>query len=383
MSGGNIESIENYSYKNGTKKKSRNSNLEILRIISIVMIVMHHYAIYSGFEFENTITANRVIVNFFQMFGKVGVCLFIIISGYFYDKSKFKLKKLVKLLLQIFIYAIIGLGIGIIIHSEKVSLLNAVKSILPTTFGLYWFASCYVLIYIFTPLFKKIIDNISKKDFKILLTLMIIIWGIIAFVPKTKTFFNEFIWLIAIYFIGAYIKKYNCNIFKSNKARVFVTILVVIIMNIIMLVLEMLSIKISILSKKVYYFNDTNSPFVLILTVLIFNIFKNLNIKNNNIINKVASTMFGIYLIHENVFLRDIIWKQLIQGSKYINSPMLILNAVFGVISVLLFAMLIDFIIEKIIINNLIKIISKTYYKIKQTKAYKKIENKVLQFYNS
>ena len=346
------------------------------------MIIMHHYAIYSGFEFENTVAVNKVVINVWQMFGKLGVCLFIIISGYFYDKSRFKLKKLVKLLLQIFTYSIIGLAIGIITNSEKMSLINIVKSIFPTTFGLYWFASCYVLIYIFTPFFRKIVENISKRDFKIILTLMIIIWGIIAFVPKTKTFFNEFIWLTVIYFIGAYIKKYNFNVLKSNKLRIISIMIIILIMNIVMAVLEMLSIKIPVLSKVVYYFNNTNSPFVLLLTVLIFNIFKNLTVKNNNIINKVASTTFGIYLIHENVFLRDIIWKQLIQGSRYIDLPSLILNAIFGVISVFLCAMIIDFIVEKIIINNLIKIISKIYYKIKEMKIYVKIENKVLQFYN-
>ena len=82
-----------------------------------------------------------------------------------------------------------------------------------TTMGLYWFASCYVLIYIFSPFFRKIIEKVTKKDFKIILTIMIAIWGILANVPKTKTFFNEFIWLTVIYFIGAYINKYEYDFY--------------------------------------------------------------------------------------------------------------------------------------------------------------------------
>ena len=226
----------------------RKSNLEILRIISMVMIVMHHYAIYSGFLFTNEITVNRIIINFFEMFGKLGVCLFIIISGYFYDKSKFKIKKFMTLILQVFVFSIIGLGIGIITNSEKLNFVNIVKSILPITFGLYWFASCYVLIYIFTPFFRKIIENISKKDYKILLTIMILIWGILAFIPKTKTFFNEFIWLIVIYFIGAYIKKYNFDFIKNNKYRIITLISIIILMNIIMIALEVISNKIPAIS---------------------------------------------------------------------------------------------------------------------------------------
>lgn len=364
-------------------RKKRKSNLEILRIISMLMIIMHHYALYSGFLFENGIIVNRIIVNFFQMFGKLGVCLFVIISGYFYDKSKFKVKKFFALISQVFVFSIVGLIIGIVTNSEKLNLANIVKSILPTTFGLYWFTSCYVLIYIFAPFFRKIIEKITKKDYKILLTAMIIIWGVVANIPKAETFFNQFIWLIVIYFIGAYIKKYSFNILKSNKSRIICAIIIIFIMNIVMVALEMLSVKIPILSKAVYYFNNINSPLVLVLTILIFTIFKNLDVKNSNVINKIASTTFGIYLIHENVFLRDIIWKQIVQGSKFINSPFLILNAICGVVGVFLISMIIDFIVEKLIIKNLVKIISIIYNKVKQMKIYMKLENKVIEFYNN
>ena len=140
--------------------KTRTSNLEILRIISMVMIIMHHYALFAKIPFENGITVNRIIINFFEMFGKLGVCLFVIISGYFYDKTSFKIKKFASLILQIFVYSIIGLGIALIMNNYKLSLEYIIKSIFPSTFGLYWFASCYIMIYMFSPLFKKLIENI-------------------------------------------------------------------------------------------------------------------------------------------------------------------------------------------------------------------------------
>ena len=202
-------------------------------------------------------------------------------------------------------------------------------------------------------------------------------------IPKTKTFSNEFIWLVVIYFIGAYIKKYNFNFFKNNKLRMVGIIIVVAIMNVIMVVLELLSAKISIFSNVIYYFNNINSPFVLMLTILIFTIFKNLNVKNSNVINKIASATFGIYLIHDNIFLKNIIWKQIVQGSNYINSPFLIINAIVAVIGVFLISMIIYLVVEKLIIKNLVKILSKIYNKVKQMEMYVKLENRVTAFYNS
>lgn len=70
------------------------------------------------------------------MFGKVGVCLFIIISGYFYNKSNFKIKKIITLILKVGAYSILGLIIGILINSDKLNVINIVKSVFSTMFGL-------------------------------------------------------------------------------------------------------------------------------------------------------------------------------------------------------------------------------------------------------
>ena len=59
------------------ENKIRESNFELLRIISMLLIVGHHYAIYSGFAFTENISVNKLIVQFFAIGGKVGVNIFI------------------------------------------------------------------------------------------------------------------------------------------------------------------------------------------------------------------------------------------------------------------------------------------------------------------
>ena len=365
------------------KGKKRKSTLELLRIVAIIMIIMHHYTLYSGFLWNNEITFNRIVINFFEMFGKVGVCLFIIITGYFYDKAQFKIKKFIAIILEAFIYSVVGLTIGVITNSEKVNIMNIIKSIFPVTFGLYWFISTYILIYIFSPFLKRIIENISKKDFKIILTIGFAIWGILANIPKTETYFNEIIWLIYIYFIGAYIKKYNCSLLSNNKKRIIAVVLLVIVMNILTILIELLSVKLPILTQYIYFANNINSPLVLALTVIIFTIFNNINLKNNQIINNMASTTLGIYLIHENVFLREIIWKNIIKGGQYINSPLLIFNAIFGVLMVFIKCIIIDLIFKRIIVTNFMKLISKISKIIKNMEIYIILKNKVIHLYEN
>ena len=62
----------------------RQSNIELLRIITMFFIVAHHFAVHSGFDFPvNTISINRLWIQFIQIGGKIGVDIFVLISFVF------------------------------------------------------------------------------------------------------------------------------------------------------------------------------------------------------------------------------------------------------------------------------------------------------------
>ncbi|KAA9302211.1 acyltransferase family protein [Aerococcus sanguinicola] len=70
----------------------RQTNIELLRIISIIMIIFHHFAVHGGFNWEATaITIPHFWYNFIVIGGKVGVNIFILISGYFLITKQDKL----------------------------------------------------------------------------------------------------------------------------------------------------------------------------------------------------------------------------------------------------------------------------------------------------
>ena len=79
-------------------KNQRNSNLELLRILSMVFIVSCHF-VGVGFEDYNLVISNmnNYFIYFLDLFGKVGVDIFILISAYFMINSKFTLRKLLVL----------------------------------------------------------------------------------------------------------------------------------------------------------------------------------------------------------------------------------------------------------------------------------------------
>lgn len=79
----------------------RESNIELLRIVLMVLIIMHHFSVHGTFAFTPELTFNKVFLQVFGLGGKAGVVAFVMITGYFMVSSSFKLHKFGKLVGQI------------------------------------------------------------------------------------------------------------------------------------------------------------------------------------------------------------------------------------------------------------------------------------------
>lgn len=93
----------------------RNTNIEMLRILCILGITMHHL-VYHSTIMEEPIGFCRLLAQFFLLFGKSGVNIFVLISGYFLVKTdaldyKGTAKRVSKLWKQLILYSLILGGV--------------------------------------------------------------------------------------------------------------------------------------------------------------------------------------------------------------------------------------------------------------------------------
>ena len=119
---------------NEKKGKSRLSNFELLRIISMILIVINHYVVSSG-VLDLEFNINRVILQLFGIGGKIGVTLFVLISGYFLIDSKFKMRKLLKIILETLFYSVSIYFLLWAFQKQKFSIKGMIKVFLPITMG--------------------------------------------------------------------------------------------------------------------------------------------------------------------------------------------------------------------------------------------------------
>lgn len=82
----------------------RETKYELLRIISMLFIIGHHFIAHNGNI--NVIAGNNFIYSLLYCGGKFGVAIFIMITGYFMIDKKTNYKRLINLELQVLIYSI-------------------------------------------------------------------------------------------------------------------------------------------------------------------------------------------------------------------------------------------------------------------------------------
>jgi len=69
-----------------------------------------------------------------------------------------------------------------------------------------------------------------------------------------------------------------------------------------------------------------------------------MQIRFSGIVNYIAGLTFGIYLFHEDYYLREGLWQQVFRGARFADSPYLIPYIIFQVAAVFITGSVIELI---------------------------------------
>lgn len=324
-------------------EKKRKSSIEALRIISMLIIIGYH-ALYHGCSEDLVFGTDlkTLLLQGFSAFGNLGNYIFVYISSWFLVDAKYSNKKLFNIWSQMFFYSVAVFLIVFIFKINKIagidycfpslSLKSIVSFCFPFLTGKYWFASCYLLFYCFTPYFSILVKNLNEEMHRKLVLLLVSLVLILRLIP-----FQNIYWLIGgnlmifvtIYFFATYIKRYFNKSFIQNKS----VYLIFSLLCICFIILWRIGIT--------YYFglkidNNLNipekagailnlftsmyAPTNIFITYFLFEFFDRCNL-DSKYINKLGSSVFGIYLIHEHPFIRHILWNKIFHMEQLVLLP--------------------------------------------------------------
>lgn len=324
--------------------KERRSNIELLRILSILLVLAHHFSIHGGFKIlEMSVSVNKVWFYLLQLGGKIGVDVFVIISGYFLISStKIKISKILKFWLQLFSYSIlIYLGF-IFVGNETLSIKELIKNCFPILFERWWFASTYFLLYLLSPYLNIFLNSFNKQEYQKFILFLSFLWCIIPTFTTKNFQSNPLLWFIYLYALAGYIRLYGLLADLKAKTCILFAVFVSLLTLLSAIGFDILGKKINIFSEHTDYFFDMQKLPILVVSVLLFLGFLKIDLGLNGVINIISSATFGVYLIHDNAYVREFLWKILFRNASYTFSDYLIPYSIWVIIIVYVVCTLIE-----------------------------------------
>jgi len=220
-------------------KHTRNSALDVIRIVALFCVIAVHFFLNNGF-YETSIGGKRILIMVLMRTAfMISVPLFLLLTGYLMRKKELSKKYYsgIKKTLSIYILASLACLIyKVLFLNMNYSLFGIIKDILGFSLAKYsWYIEMYIGLFLLIPFLNLIYNNLKTKKEKqtLILTLLLLtsiptITNIFNFNGKIgwEIFFDSSssnkilpfwwnsIYPITYYFIGAYLSEFKIKISK-------------------------------------------------------------------------------------------------------------------------------------------------------------------------
>ena len=341
----------------------RQSNFELMRIIAMVLIVLYHTVRHGnwadgGLFYPDEITFNIVMLHATLPLGKLGVNLFVLLSGYFLVSStKSTWPKAVKLWLEMLLYSIVlTLGFSIF-DGYELTPGNMFAMFTPFISVTWWFATAYLLMLLASPFLNKLLNACSERTHLKLIIGMVIIWSVVPSLFNLHPGYSEFVWFLVLYVIAAYIRLHPIHFTGRARNYLLYGIAVYAVVILLMVLVDITDFRPDIWGVNSYVdvLHGHNNILILAMSVFVFLAFRNFEMKPSRIVNVIAGTMFGVYLLHEFPLMRDYLTHDLFDLYDYTSSPTLILHILMVTAVIMAVGIAVEFIRQTLMDRWLLK----------------------------
>lgn len=314
--------------------RTRNSNIELLRIMSIFSILfLHIYRHASGGGiFDSGFSLNHVFNILLSSWGLVGVFVFVIISSYFLiDSNQIKLSNLLNVILCTSTYSLLTLLFSRVYLGKQIIIKEIIKAVLAPALNSYWYITGYIVLYILHPVLNIVIKKLSTSELGKIVASSFALCFVYKFVYVTAPIETVSLFF-SVYFGVALFKRVQGKIdYRIVYSVGWFSVFVVICFGLLHTLTKSGVIK-YIYSQSISKF----SPFMLAIAFALFCYCINKKPSYNRTINIISKAVLPVYLIHESDYIISILWDDIFKIDVLYSKPYF--AVLFICIAILIFA---------------------------------------------
>lgn len=327
--------------------KPRETKFELLRILSMCMIIGLHYLDKGNIlgDFFHVRETSSYLAWMFEAFFYSSVNIYILISGYFLVQKEVTLRKLPKLWMQVFFYSLL-LGIIAVCTgltgTDKITIYRAAYYVFPILTEHYWFVTDYCLLYLLLPVINPVLSGMEQKKMRNLLLVMIAFCSLaksllpLSFATDKNGY--DIVWFLCLYLTGAYYRRFGFSFLQTKARGVLLYACSSAAIFLCALCLREIFLRTGHFKDIVTYAYSYNHILCYLAAIGLFAAFSHIKSafkKTGKVIGILGSASFGVYLIHEHIDFRYR-WPGWLSVEKQAQSPAFVLFMAGSILTVYL-----------------------------------------------
>ncbi|MCR5565504.1 MAG: acyltransferase [Clostridiales bacterium] len=295
----------------GSKSGTRESGIELLRILAAMAVVLLHYNDPMAFDAVAGGSPRQYILFLLESMAICAVDLFIVISGFFLSGTqKRSFRKLFELIFQVIFYREVLYLLTCVLSHKEISLSTMAGNMIPNNY----FIILYGALYLISPFINISLRKLDSRQWKILMVVMVCVFslwniavdlgeeilgyeisGISTFSQKGSIRgFNIMNFCLA-YVIGAYLRYGAVPAWMEKKRNLGLAWLGTVLLIFLWSIGTEKLVRLELRSAWMYH-----NPLVLLSAALLFQFFRQIRFRNRTI-NRMAGAAFSCFLVHGKV----------------------------------------------------------------------------------
>ena len=287
---------------------ARNSSIELLRILSMFIILVHHLVVHNVVDYK---AMDPGIFRFLLQFlfvsgGKVGVVIFFAISAWFLADAatdvKASFRRVLMLEKEVLFYGVV-LGVGCYLTIDGVGLGVLLRGVFPLLSSIWWYTTAYAGFLIVFPFLADGLRAMGCKRHLSLCVVLFFVIGVVGLLPVSPVVTGAMGMMYLFVLISAY-KWYVAPEHAFDPLK----LIAVGAMLLLPYVLASLAAKALLdVSTGAYITSETKTP-ILLIGFGIFLLFERMHFYSS-VVNKVAAYSLSVYLITEFPAIASRMWQ--------------------------------------------------------------------------
>lgn len=264
----------------------RQSNFELLRLLLMLMVLCIHASYPAGIP-DSFSSPHDIFGTAVEALTICAVNCFVMISGWFSIKTS--ARGFLNFIFQCLYFAVIC-SFFCLFYNGTVKPSNFTSLLFVGYYGHHWFVVTYMGLYLFAPLLNRFAEKATRTQllsFVVLFLIFQLLYGWIVDGTSASGGFSAFSFF-GLYLLARYFRLH----YKNGTTWKKPFLLYLLSSSIIFACFPLLEFEMS--------FKYTN-PFIILSALSLLLCFSRINIKPNRTINRLATSAFGVYLLHHGI----------------------------------------------------------------------------------